>query len=195
MTETETLASILQELQQLRAELAPAKQSLGFGAAPKSQVYVFCNRRNGGLWYSLDSQSQPVNIEQQALTGYIRKLEFKETVRRNEKSHKLHCTIEGDQLYVLESSSKAHFSKGLLSAIASLPPAALRQPVTIVPQPSSENGEVLFCNVYQGSKQVFAPYDDQTDWKLAARAAVDAVKLANGEEVQAPAMPQQETAA
>jgi hypothetical protein len=185
MTETETLVSILQELQQLRAELAPAKQLLGFGAAPKSQVYVFCNRKNSGIWYSLDSQSQPVDIEQQSLTGYIRKLEFKETVRRNEKSHKLHCIIEADCLYCLESSSKAHFSKGLLSAIASLPPLALRQPITIVPQPSSENGEVLFCNIYQSSKQVFAPYDDQTDWKLAARAAIDAVRLANGE---APAM-------
>jgi hypothetical protein len=195
MTETEILASILQELQQLRAELAPAKQSLGFGAAPKSVQYIFCNRRNGGIWYTLDSQSQPLNIEHSALTGYIRKLEFKETVRRNEKSHKLHCIIEADCLYCLESSSKAHFSKGLLSALASLPPAELRQPVTIVPQPSTENGEVLFCNIYQGSKQVFAPYDDQTDWRLAARAAIEAVRIANGELAQAPAMPQQEAAA
>jgi hypothetical protein len=33
------------------------------------------------------------------------------------------------------------------------------------------------------AKQVFAPYDDQTDWKLASRAAIDGVRVANGEAV------------
>ena len=179
MNESEALGRIAQQLEQIAETLAPTKQYLGFGAAPKTVQYLFCNRTKGGVWYTLDSQSQPVIIEQQALTGYIRKLEFVETVRRNEKAHKLHCTIEADQFYVLESSSKSHFSKGLISALSLLLPSALRQPLTIVPQPSTENGEVLFGNVYQGSKQIFAPYDDQTDWKLAARAAVEAVKAAN----------------
>jgi hypothetical protein len=138
------------------------------------------------VWYTLDSQSQPVNIEHPALTGYIRKLEFKETVRRNEKSHKLICTIEADHLYVLEGSAKAHFCKGLLSAIAFLSPEQLKHPITLVPQPSTENAEVLFCNVYQDDKQVFAPYDDQTNWKLASRAAIDGVRVANGEAVAPP---------
>jgi hypothetical protein len=182
-TEAQALASIAQELRQIKEALAPTKQVLGFGAAPKNQVYVFCNRKNGGLWYTLNSESQPVNIEHSALTGVIRKLEFKETVRRGEKSHKLHCYIEADQLYVLEGSAVAHFSKGLLSAIAFLSPEQLRQPLTIVPQPSTENAEVLFCNVYQGDKQVFAPYDDQTDWKRVSRTAIDGVKAANGEAV------------
>jgi hypothetical protein len=182
--ETEILQAIAHELQQIAKALAPAtQQTLGFGAAPKSQVYVFCNRNNGGAWYTLDSDSRPVIIEQPALTGIIRKLEFKETVRRNEKSHKLHCYIEADQLYMLEGSAKAHFSKGLLSAIAFLTPEQLTQPLTIVPQPSTENGEVLFCNIYQNDKQIFAPYDDQTDWKLTSRAAIDGVRCANGEAV------------
>jgi hypothetical protein len=182
-TEAQVLQAIAQELRQIKEALAPTKQTLGFGPAPKSQIYIFCNRKNGGVWYTLNSESQPVNIEQQALTGHIRKLEFKETVRRGEKSHKLHCYIEADQLYVLEGSAAAHFSKGLLSAIAFLSPEQLRQPLTIVPQPSTENAEVLFCNVYQDDKQVFAPYDDQTNWKLASRAAIDGVRVANGEAV------------
>jgi hypothetical protein len=186
MTETQALQAIALHLGRIADARSPAKQTLGFGPAPKSQVYVFCNRKHGGVWYTLDSASQPVNIEHSALTGYIRKLEFKETVRRNEKSHKLHCYIEADQLYILEGSATAHFSKGLLSAIAFLSPEALRQPITIVPQPSTENGEVLFCNVYEGDKQVFAPYDDQTDWKRVSRMAIDNVKAANGE---VPAMP------
>jgi hypothetical protein len=183
MTETQALQAIALHLGRIADARSPAKQMLGFGPAPKSQVYVFCNRKHGGIWYSLDSQSQPVNIEHPALTGYIRKLEFKETVRRNEKSHKLHCYIEADQLFVLESSATAHFSKGLLSALASLSPEALKKPITICPQASTENAEVLFCNVYEGDRQVFAPYDDQTDWKRVSRAAIDCVKAANGEAV------------
>jgi hypothetical protein len=176
--DTEALVEIAHGIHRIADAQSPVKQTLGFGPAPKSQVYVFCNRKHGGIWYTLDSASQPVNIEHPALTGYIRKLEFKETVRRNEKSHKLHCYIEADQFYVLEGSATAHFSKGLLSAISSLTPEQLKQPLTIVPQPSTENAEVLFCNVYQGDKQVFAPYDDQTDWKLTSRMAIDNVKAA-----------------
>jgi hypothetical protein len=180
MMENETLAAIAQSLHQIAQAMVP-KQTLGFGPAPKSQVYVFCNRKNGGVWYHLDDRSQPINIEHPALTGYVRKLEFKETVRRNEKSHKLHCYIEADKLYVLESSATAHFSKGLLSALAFLSPQALQQPITIHPQASTENAEVLFCNVYEGDRQIFAPYDDQTDWKRVSRGAIDNVKAANVE--------------
>jgi hypothetical protein len=179
--ESEYLKTIAEALTQIAASKAPSKQGLGFGPAPKGQSYVFCNRNHGGIWYTLDENSKPVNIEHKALTGYIRKLEFKETIRRNEKSHKLHCYIEGDQLYVLEGSATAHFSKGLLSAIASLAPSQLKQPITLVPSPSTETAEVLFCNLYEGDKQVFAPYNDETDWKKVSRAALDVVKAANGE--------------
>ena len=196
MKGTEALQAIAHELQHITKALVPAtQQTLGFGAAPKSQVYVFCNRKNAGVWYTLDSQSQPVNIEYSALTGIIRKLEFKETVRRNEKSHKLHCYIEADQLYVLEGSATAHFCKGLLSAIAFLTTEQLKEPITIVPQPSTENAEVLFCNVYQDSKQVFAPYDEQTQWKAVSRTALDAVRAANPDPAQPTSQAPQEAAA
>jgi hypothetical protein len=181
MTEAEALEKILKELQQLRADLLPAKQTLGFGAAPRSEVWVFCNREKGGLWYTLDSQGQAVDIEHSALTGYIRKLEFTKPVRRGEETDKLNCIIEGDKLYVLESGAAVQFSKGLLNAIASLSPDALKQPITIVPEPSAKNEEVLFCNIYQGDEQVFAPYDEQTNWRKVSRTAIDAVKAANSE--------------
>jgi hypothetical protein len=181
MTEAETLEKILKELQQLRADLVPTQQTLGFGTAPRSEVWVFCNREKGGLWYTLDHQGQAVNIEHSALTGYIRKLEFTKPVRRGEETHKLNCTIEADKLYVLESGAAVQFSKGLLNAIASLTPDALKQPITIVPEPSGKNEEVLFCNVYQGNEQIFAPYDEQTDWRKVSRTAIDAVKAANRE--------------
>jgi hypothetical protein len=182
--EIEILQAIAHDIHRIADAQSPAKQTLGFGPAPKSQVYVFCNRNKGGVWYTLNSESQPVNIEQPALTGIIRKLEFKETVRRGEKSHKLHCYIEADQLYVLEGSAAAHFSKGLLSALAMLTPEQLRQPITLVPQPSTENAEVLFCNVYQNGKQIYAPYDEQTQWKTVSRTALNAVRMANPDPAQ-----------
>lgn len=165
---------------QLR-RIADAKEtqcSLGFGPAPKTQVYVFCNRKHGGVWYSLNEKSLPVNIEYPALTGYVRKLEFKETIRRNEKTHKLHCYIEADRLYILESSATAHFSKGLLSAFALLNPHDFQLPLTILPQPSTENSEVLFCNLFQGNHHVFAPYDESSDWKLISKNAINTIKIA-----------------
>jgi hypothetical protein len=179
--EAQALEAIALELRLMREAQTPSTQILGFGPAPKTQMYIFCNRKHGGVWYSLNEQSQPVNIEHPALTGIIRKLEFKETIRRNEKTHKLHCYIEADRLYVLESSATVHFSKGLLSAIAQIPPSELKQPITIVPQPSTENPEVLFGNLYQGDKQVFAPYDENTDWKRVSRTAKNNVGLANDE--------------
>jgi hypothetical protein len=48
MTEAEALEKILKELQQLRADLVPTRQPLGFGEAPKSEVWIFCNREKGG---------------------------------------------------------------------------------------------------------------------------------------------------
>jgi hypothetical protein len=183
MTEAEALEKILKELQQLRADLVPTQQKLGFGPVPKSEVWIFCNREKGGLWYSLDSQGQAVNIEHPALTGYIRKLEFTKPVRRGEETDKLNCIIEGDKFYVLESGAAVQFSKGLLNAIASLSPETLKQPITIVPEPSTKNDEVLFCNIYQGDEQVFAPYDEQTNWRKVSRTAIDAVKTANSEAV------------
>lgn len=178
--DSRSLEVIALELHRIADALAaPQASSLGFGAAPRSQVYVFCNRKHGGVWYTLNTQSQPEIIDHPTLTGYIRKLEFKQVERRKEETSKLHCYIEADRFYVLESGSKAHFTKGLLSAIASLTPEELQKPLTLYPQPSTENAEVLFCNVYQGDRQIFAPYDDETDWRTIAATARDKVFAAN----------------
>lgn len=173
------LQSILTELQQIRLDLTPTKQALGFGEAPRSEVWVFCNREKGGLWYGLDGQGQAVNIEHSALTGYIRKLEFTKPTRRGKETDKLSITIEGDRIYILESGALVQFSKGLLSAIATMTPELLRQPIKIVPVASTKNEEVLFCNVYQNNQQIFAPYEEQTDWRKLAATALNMVKIAN----------------
>jgi hypothetical protein len=186
LTENDGLMAIAKELQKLNEALAPTSKTLGFGDAPKTQTHVFCNRKHGGVWYTLNAQSQPEIIEYQALTGIIRRIEFKNVERRKEETSKLHCYVEAEKLYVLESGSKAHFTKGLLSAITSIPWDELMNPITIHPQAATESAEVLFCNVYQGDKHVFAPYDDKTDWASLARTARNNVRLANGESITEP---------
>jgi hypothetical protein len=185
-TETESLSAIAHQLERLAEALTPSKQLLGFGPAPKSQVYVFCNRTKGGIWYSLDGDGNPINIDHQALTGYIRKLEFVKAQRRGEQVSKLHCTIEADRTYILESSYDSNFSKGLLCAITALTPDQLKQPITIVPQPSSQAPEVLFCNIYQEEKQIFSSFDKQTDWRTVSRTALLNVRRATGESEENP---------
>jgi hypothetical protein len=175
-TDPEGTRELVAQLRSLISAIKPLK--LGFGDAPKSVRWLFCNRSKGGNWYTLDKEGNPRTIPHESLTGHIRKLEFTKAIRRNKECWKLHCTIEADGLYVLETSHDSHFSKGLLSAIASLPPDALREPITIVPQASTQNAEVLFCNVWIGDAEILAPYGDQTDWKRTGRTAVDAVKLA-----------------
>jgi hypothetical protein len=188
----QTQLQFLQELPQLVstavaeavAEAIAPKQTLGFGSAPKAEVWIFCNRDKGGLWYLLDNQSQSVNIEHSALTGYIRKVEFKKVIRRDKEVDKFYCIIEGDQRYILESGSSVHFTKGILSAIAEMSEEQLKQPISIVPSASTQNEEVLFANIYQNEKQVFAPYNDQTDWRAVSIKAIKALRAINPQEYQ-----------
>jgi hypothetical protein len=165
-------------LERLIQVLSP-KPVLGFGNAPRSEQWIFCNRKHGGLWYSLDANNCPIVLPHGSLTGYFRKLEFTQAKRRNQECWKLHATIEADRTYILESGHDSHFSKGLLSAIATLPPEALSRPITIVPQASTQVAEVLFCNVWVEGAEVLAPYSEASNWREIGRTAVDAVKTAN----------------
>ena len=130
--ELEFLQSIANSLTLIAQAKAPVSQlKLGFGEAPKSQLYVFCNRGKGGVWYHLDDQSNPVIIEATALTGYARSFKIEKVIRREKEVYKMNFFLEGDRTYVLESAHDSNFSKGLMSAIAMMTPDQLRQPITI----------------------------------------------------------------
>jgi hypothetical protein len=164
-----------------RIALAESPQRLGFGAKRKHTKHVHCNLKHGGVWHFMDEANNPIVIEHEALTGYVRALEFKPAIDQGEKVFNLSCTLEADEFYVLESESTSHFSKALLSAIAKLKSSELQQPLTLVPQVISLIEEVLTCQVYQGDRLVYAPYDQTMDWKGVSREAVNSVKLVNGE--------------
>jgi hypothetical protein len=55
----------------------------------------------------------------------------------------------------------------------------LQQPITIEVQ-AAESEEVLFCRVYTNNELVFAPWDEQTDWRKVARRAIANIDGAMG---------------
>ncbi|MGC8710956.1 MAG: hypothetical protein ACP5RH_01055 [Leptodesmis sp.] len=171
------LAALNRQTGLLQEILAHLQQSrLGFrDVAGRTRIY--CNRQHGSCWYRLDADNNPVPIPHAGLTGYVTKLEFSKVQRRGKETIKLQVSVRADCLYVLEAGYDSYFSKGLLSAIASLTPEQIRKPITIRPQPG-EDEAVLFCRVEQDSTLIRAPYDDLTDWRGVAAKAIALVNRA-----------------
>lgn len=152
---------------------------LGLGPSPGG-LAIFCNRANTHTWYTLDSNSQPQELESPALTGYLVSIEFPPKEYKGEKSHKLRFKIMADRLYTLEAGYRSVFAKGFLSAIAMLTPEQLRQPIIVEATPSDQEEKVLFCSVWLGSEKVYFHWDDQTNWKAIAQRAMANVAGING---------------
>ncbi len=177
VTETaQLLAALAQQNQLLSQILDRLKQpKLGLVETP-STLWIYANRSNNCPWYTIrDGEVSPVL--QTALTGYLSALKFEKVDRRGKEVIKLQAFIKADRPYCVESGYDSHFSKGLLSAVAMLTPEQLRQPITIAPQPGSDES-VLFCRVFVGSELVRTTYDEQTNWREISRGAIGAVKLA-----------------
>ena len=149
-------------LQQLVNTLSQ-KQPLGFGDSPRPQ-FIYCNRSNNCLWYWLNDAREVVPIPQTALTCYVEKLEFRQLERRGKDTWKTHLHVRSDRRYTLEAGYDSNFSKSLLCALAGLMPHQLQQPMTIEAQ-AADSDEVLFCRVYTNGEPVFAPWDEQADWR------------------------------
>lgn len=166
-----TLQSAL--LQEILDSLNRPKLGLGDAPAP---VKIYANRSNGCTWYQFkDGQVHPIAAA--AVTGYLVDLRFEQVERRGKETWKLLAHIKADRPYLIESGSDSQFSKGLLAAIASLTPAQLQQPITINPQPGSDEA-VLFCRLFVGSDLIKAAYDDSTDWRAVSKQAIEVVKAA-----------------
>lgn len=170
------LAALTRQNDLLQQILDHLKQPrLGLGDAPAS-VKIYANRSNGCLWYSFqDGVVSPIAAA--ALTGYLTDLKFEEVERRGRSIWKLLTHIRADRPYIIESGYESHFSKGLLMAIASLTPEQAQQPLTLYPQPGSDEA-VLFCRVFVGSELIKTPYDDQTDWRSVSQQALNVVRAA-----------------
>lgn len=176
-TEIGQLLSALNRQQQILEMILSTLERPKFGFhSDAGTVFVYCNRHNGCLWYTL-TNGEPTSINNTALTGYLRQLRFEKVQRRGKECHKLLTTIQGDRLYLLESGYDSHFSKGLLATVATLTPQNLLQPITIQPQ-EGDDDSVLFCRLWIGNELVKAPYSDETDWREVAKRAIANVKAA-----------------
>lgn len=149
------------------------ERALGFGDSP-SALAIFCNRANTSTWYILDKDSQPEELKQPALTGYLTSIEFVPKEFRGKTSYKLRFKMLAHRPCTLEAGYDSTFAKGFLIAISSLTPDQLKQRITIEAVPADDD-KVLFCAVWLGNQRIFQRWDEATDWKRIARKAMDNV--------------------
>lgn len=173
----ELLAALMRQEELLKQLVASInKPKLGLHSEAGS-CKIYCNRQHGGLWYILNGE--PSDVPQTALTGYLKELRFENTERRKKETCKFLITIQADQTYILESGYDTHFSKSLLTAIATLTPEQLYSPITLQPTPGTTDESVLFCRVWVGSELVMASYNEQTEWREVSKQALAVTKAAN----------------
>lgn len=175
MTAESLLAQQNTLLQQL-IDLLQQKQPLGFSEPPYPR-YIYCNRSNNCLWYWLNEAREVVPIPQTALTCLVEKLEFKQVERRGKETWKVHLHVRADRRYILEAGYDSNFSKSLLSVLSILTPQQLQHPLTLEVQ-AADSDEVLFCRVYISGELIFAPWDENTSWKVVAKRAIANVESA-----------------
>jgi hypothetical protein len=169
----ETNALLRQILNQL------AQPKLGFTEAP-TLFWIYANRSNNCLWYTMKNGKEIVPIEATALTAYLKEIKFEKVTRRNKEETKLRVYLKGDRYYCIESGYDTHFSKSLLSCIASLNPEKLvAAPITISPTTGTDDS-VLFCRCYYKDEPIFAPYNEETNWReIAVKAKANCPKKPN----------------
>ncbi|MBD6620956.1 hypothetical protein FNW02_35825 [Komarekiella sp. 'clone 1'] len=173
---SELLAALMRQeelLKQLVTSINKPKLGLHNDAGSRK---IYCNRHNGFLWYTL-SNSEPQAVDATALTGYLRELRFEKCERRGKEVHKLLATIQAERTYILESGHDTQFAKGLLAAIASLTPQQLYSPITLQPQPGTDDS-VLFCRVWAGSELIMASYGEESNWREISKQALAVTKAA-----------------
>ena len=157
-----------------RPQAPPQQQThvrpLGFGESP-SGLAIFCNRANTNTWYTLNQDSQPVELPYPALTGYLNSIEFINGEYKGKPKSKLRFKMLAHRPCTLEAGSESTFTKGFLSAIASLTPGQIRSPIIIEAIPADEE-TVLFCSVWSGGQKVRTQWDETTNWREIAKKAM-----------------------
>jgi hypothetical protein len=170
----ELLAALMRQEELLKQLVAAInKPKLGLHSEAGS-CKIYCNRHNGSLWYTLNN-SEASAITQTALTGYLKELKFEKCERRGKEVYKLLITVQADRTYILESGHDTQFAKCILAAVASLTPEQLYTPLTLQPQPGTDES-VLFCRVWVGSELIMASYGEDTNWREISKQALEICK-------------------
>jgi hypothetical protein len=114
---------------------------LGFHA-PLTRLYVFIKNEGNALWYYLDDGTKHY-IQENALTGTIKRFEVKESQTSFGSELKADFEIVADRRYVLRSGTDTAFTKGMLMTLASLSDEQLNRPITLELKAGDEKGNVL----------------------------------------------------
>ncbi|RAM48061.1 MAG: hypothetical protein C6Y22_29945 [Hapalosiphonaceae cyanobacterium JJU2] len=176
---TDSTIRLLQEQNQLLRALIAAqnKPALGFSDRPPGQPqWIFIGRHGDSCWYSLDKDSKPVPIAHRALTGWITGLAFEKVTRRGKESHKLNATIRTDTtVYTLSTGHDTCFAKSLMASLAIITDVQLRQPITLSVSPGDDES-IVWCRLYAPDYVKAPQWDDSTDWRAIAQAALIVVQ-------------------
>lgn len=151
------------------------RPELGLLDTPPGTQRIYCNRDRcpNALWYRLDASREPVGLSAKAIRGYLRQLHFEQVERRGKQKWKMYTLLDcGDRSFELESGYDATFSKGVISAIASLTPQQLQQPISIGVAPGDDES-VLLSRVWLGDgSPIFVKWDSDTDWRALSKRAI-----------------------
>lgn len=176
MMNPEETTNLLQQVQEtnylLRQMLAQmSKPKLGFTDTP-DLFWVYANRNNNCLWYTIVNENEIVPIQSSAITAFLEEIKFEKVTRNDEEGTKLRVYLRGDRRYCIESGYNTNFAKGLLCAIASLSlEKVLAHPITIAPEAGEKKKSVLFCRCFYQDELIFVPYDENTNFREIATKA------------------------
>jgi hypothetical protein len=139
---------------------------LGFRQEAVERV-IYCDASQGGTWYYLGDDDEPMLIFTPVLTCKVQRLEFTQV----DQGWKLRLHVMADRAYCLEGDYNSAFSKAMLLALASLSPQKLRQPVIVEcfclpthPEPT--------CRLYSNGAQVLHSFGTTPKWRDIARQAL-----------------------
>jgi len=172
----EDLLKVLTEIRDLLVQ-QQSQEKLGFGPPP-TPTTIFINRSHGGCWYRLEN-SNPVVIQEAALTCRLQGIGFETVSRRDKETSKLHVRVIADRPYILEAGGTTQFSRSLLAALAVFSPGELHNKVVTIQPVPGDDDSVLFCRLWVGGELVRAAEvpsaGDSEAWRAIAKRALSAV--------------------
>lgn len=156
----------------------------GFLPTRLGKKVVYCNRKYGGLWYTIQD-GKPQNIEGasfRSLPGGLLGLSFYSVERGGKVGWKCALMLlgPGDQVYHFESGAATIFCRGLIWGLCHASKEQLKGEIGINPTPAdptrvdSKNVQsILYCNVFaNGIELPYFPGGTQ-DWRSLAALALE----------------------
>ncbi|MBW4633913.1 MAG: hypothetical protein KME30_19020 [Iphinoe sp. HA4291-MV1] len=160
--------------EQLRRMSHPRKtEVLGLCSAPSAQFIFIGGDNSDACWYSLDSESRQVPIQENAIAGRIIGISLVDRHYKSDTTTKLDIRIAADRDYIIRTGLGSVASRCLLLSLWKLPPSGLREILTIAVKRGTTESKVVFAEVYQGGSRIQYDWVESADWLKMALALAD----------------------